>query len=216
MTLRVLIAPCGCLCAADTTDDVPGFGRTVAEFDADLAAGYIEVTMPRAEFVARVRDCPHRPQWTAPAETVGAYSRHCGGRTASCAALRCACVSVDPRPEIGPQNAVQRVLPPCDFPCCCDHDHCRAHGDRHDPIQTTYDNHQERHMNDEDWTLADTVAAKLATLDRVRELADEWRTLARDGYTADDGQGDYGQGRDDRLAFCEEELRAALDGPGHD
>lgn len=25
---------------------------------------------------------------------------------------------------------------PCDFPCCCDHDHCRAHSN---PIQRTYD-----------------------------------------------------------------------------
>lgn len=91
MNLRVLIAPCGCLCAADTTDDQPGFGRTTIEYDADIEAGYREVLMPRAEWVARVRDCPHRPQWTKPAETVGAYSRRCGVRTGSCGALRCVC-----------------------------------------------------------------------------------------------------------------------------
>ena len=61
--VRVLYAPCGCVCAADFTADAPGFCRTHKEAQEDMALGFHEATVTDAAFQAMTLRCTHDPEW---------------------------------------------------------------------------------------------------------------------------------------------------------
>jgi len=61
--IRVLIAPCGCMSAADITTTLPGFCRSNKEAAEDLRNGYIEKRIDRDEYRATPMDCQHEPKW---------------------------------------------------------------------------------------------------------------------------------------------------------
>lgn len=61
--VRILIAPCGCMAAEDSTTNVPGFCRSADEAAEDMAAGFHEMTVERDVARARPMGCSHEPQW---------------------------------------------------------------------------------------------------------------------------------------------------------
>ena len=63
--VRLLLAPCGCVAAADVTTNVPGFCRTTTEAEEDIAAGFHEATVSRDDYRARPLGCNHEPKWSA-------------------------------------------------------------------------------------------------------------------------------------------------------
>ena len=50
--VRVLVSSCGCIGAADVTDEVPGFCRTIEDAREDVRDGFTESTMDLEEFRA--------------------------------------------------------------------------------------------------------------------------------------------------------------------
>ena len=65
-TVRLLIAPCGCTCAADLTNSVPGFCRTKKEAREDMALGFHERTASWSDYQKEDLMCPHEPRWGVP------------------------------------------------------------------------------------------------------------------------------------------------------
>ena len=60
---RVLVTSCGCIAAADVTDAVPGFCRTIDEAREDVRDGFTEIRMIITEFRAAKTGCAHDPEW---------------------------------------------------------------------------------------------------------------------------------------------------------
>ena len=61
--VRMLVSSCGCIRAADMTDDVPGFCRTIEEAREDVRDGFTESTMDLEEFGAAKMGCDHTPEY---------------------------------------------------------------------------------------------------------------------------------------------------------
>lgn len=62
--IRLLIAPCGCLAAADATSDYPGFARTEEEAASDAASGFKEYAVARPVYrLMGDMGCKHDPKW---------------------------------------------------------------------------------------------------------------------------------------------------------
>jgi len=60
--VRLLVAPCGCIAAADISDELPGFCRTNEEAAEDLRLGFRE-RFGTIEEARTVLECTHQPQW---------------------------------------------------------------------------------------------------------------------------------------------------------
>ena len=57
--VRVLLSSCGCISAADVTDGVPGFCRSIE----DVRDGFTESTMSLEAFRATKMGCDHAPEY---------------------------------------------------------------------------------------------------------------------------------------------------------
>ena len=64
--VRILTAPCGCVCAVDMTNAIPGFCRTKEEAKEDMLLGFHERTVSWSDFQKEGLTCPHQPRWGVP------------------------------------------------------------------------------------------------------------------------------------------------------
>lgn len=61
--VRVLVSSCGCIGAADMSDEVPGFCRSIEEAREDVRDGFTESTMDLETFRASKMGCDHTPEY---------------------------------------------------------------------------------------------------------------------------------------------------------